>query len=199
LQRNSVHGHYLGAKTNNMLNGIDPIFLFNFSKNVTLPSATTTKIPLVAEQGTSIPLPPIPLYLSERLTGIYVVSESKSISIQTDLDAPKDGTDPIDIQRPLDSSVSIEMKANKNSLGLTILSAMADVILSKLSSKEYSISYLHQNITVFYGKIQAFNISQSADTDLFLINMTLSNFSKKTILPTSVPVVGKSTGAIPAL
>ncbi len=182
-----------------MLNGIDPIFLFNFSKTVKLPSAALTKIPLVAEPSTNIPLPPIPLYLSERLTGIYVVSESKSISIQTDLDAPK-GEDPVDIQRPLDSSVSIEMKANKNSLGLTILSAMADVILSKLASKEYSISYLHQQITVFGGKIQSFNISQNSDTDLFIINMTISNFSKKTAVTEAVeqvPQVGR--GSVPTI
>jgi hypothetical protein len=183
-----------------MLNGIDPIFLFNFSKSVKLPSSALTKIPLVAEPSTNIPLPPIPLYLSERLTGIYVVSETKSISIQTDLDAPKDGADPIDIQRPLESSVSIEMKANKNSLGLTILSAMADVILSKLASKEYSISYLHQQITVFGGKIQSFNISQNSDTDLFIINMTISNFSKKTAVTEAVeqvPQVGR--GAVPTI
>lgn len=180
-----------------MLNGVAPIFLFNFFKLTESAQASINKIPVVATIVNAIGLPPIPLYLDEKLTGIYVDSESKNIDLETDMEASKDGKATSVRQRPVNSSVSIEMLANKDSLGLTILSAMMDVILPRVTSREYSISYLHGAVTVFNGQLNSFAINQNADNDLYRISINLTRSSQATILPSPIPVVGKTTGAVP--
>ena len=180
-----------------MLNGIAPIFLFNFFKLTPDLSASIAKIPVVSDIVDAIGLPPIPLYLDEQLTGIYVDAENKHIDIETELETKKDGSDPADPQRALNSSVTIEMLASANSIGLTILSAMMDVILPKVTSREYSITYLHGATTVFNGKLQSFSIVQNADNTLYRITLVLGRSTQKTTPVAGVPVVGKVVGALP--
>ena len=156
-----------------MLNGIDPILIFTFYK--AQKDVTDSKIPYANDLGLNrLALPPIPIYLSEQQTGIYIDSEDKNIDIETTVDTLRTGDEPLVNQKGIGSVISISMRASKKSLGLTLLSAMSDLILSKVTSKEYAITYLHGAITIFNGLLHSFSINQTADTDLYEIKLEIS-------------------------
>jgi hypothetical protein len=180
-----------------MLNGIEPIIIFNFFKATPATIASLQKIPVVADVVESIGLPPIPIYLSEKATGILIVSEDKNIDLQTSTETLTSGTDPKVDQKGISSTVRINIEASRKSLGVTLLSAMADLLFKKATSKEYSITYLHGAVTVFGGLLESFQISQNADNDLYNISITLSRSGVKTQETASVPVVNPVVGAVP--
>lgn len=177
-----------------MLNGVDPIILFNFKKIPPSLQAVISKTPVLASIVSAIDLPVIPLYLSERLTGIYIETESKSIDIETNTETLATGEAPVTNQRGLQSSIKIEMVASRNSIGVSLFAAMADLIFPKVTSKEYSITYLHGAVTVFAGLLHSFSITQNRENDLYQISLELIKPSGTKF---TVPVVGKVTGALP--
>jgi hypothetical protein len=181
-----------------MLGGSAPIFLFNFFQ---LSPLAKEKISSLSVGGVSLldffPMVPIPIYLDEKLTGIYVDSENKNIDIETKIETSKVGEDPQDFQKALGATTTIEMLASSESIGLTILSAMMDVVLPKVTSKEYSISYLNGATTIFNAKLQTFSISQNTDNNLFRISVVLSTSTNKTSVAAAVPLVSRVTGAVP--
>ena len=68
-----------------MLGGQDPIIIFQLSKLADTGFAQRlSRIPLVSEIPTLVEMPPIPVYLNEQLTGVYIDSESKNIAIDRD-------------------------------------------------------------------------------------------------------------------
>lgn len=155
-----------------MLNGIDPIIIFNFkTKQIRL--NPDTPIPLVPSDDVTIDLPAIPIYLSEAITGVIIDSEDKHVDIDTTTVAAVTGDKTTYTQRPIGSNVTINMTASKNSIGVTLFSALSDLIIPKLASKEYSITYLHGAITVFQGLLSAFSITQNTNDDRYNIVMTL--------------------------
>lgn len=178
-----------------MLNGLDPIIIFNFKKLPPAIAPTIAKIPVVSQIVNAIDLPVIPIYLKESLTGLFIDSEAKSIEIDTQIDTASDGSTPATQQRGLSSTVKIEMKANKNSIGVALFAAMADLIFPKVTSKEYSITYLNGAVTVYAGLLHSFSISQNADTDLYEISMELMHPSGES--KPGTPVVQKVTGTVP--
>lgn len=181
-----------------MLNGIDPIILFNFKKLTPGLAESISKIPVIASIVSVIDLPVIPIYLSERLTGIYIDSESKNIEIDTSVDTLSDGSKPETNQRGIQSTVRIEMVASRDSIGVSLFAALSDLIFPKVTSKEYSITYLHGSVTVFAGLLHSFSINQNAGNDLY--NITLELIKPSDVLATakaSIPVVGKVAGAVP--
>jgi hypothetical protein len=92
------------------------------------------------------------------------------------------------------------MLANKDSIGLTLLSAVLDLIVPKVTSKEYSITYLHGAVTVFGGLLQSFNVTQNSENDLFNISLKLSKpGTPQTQAKTTTPQVTRDTGALPSL
>lgn len=177
-----------------MLNGLDPIIIFNFKK---IPAGVegNEKIPLVASIVNAIPLPAIPIYLSERLTGVYIDSEDKNIDIHTETKTLSDGGAPEADQRGISSIVTINMIASKNSLGVALFSALADLVFPKVTSKEYSITYLHGAVTVFGGLLNSFSITQNANDDRF--NIVLSLIKPPPVATKTIPEVAKNTGTIP--
>jgi hypothetical protein len=179
-----------------MLNGLDPIIIFSFKK--LLPSLTSAlgAVPVVADNPSSFPLPLIPIYLSESLTGIYIDSENKSLEIDTNIDTLSDGSEPTMSQKALSSTIKIEMKANRASLGISLFAALADLILPKVTSKEYAITYLHGAVTVFDGLLHSFSISQNAENDLYTISLEIVNPGSKPVTKT-VTEVSRATGAVP--
>lgn len=178
-----------------MLNGVDPIIIFNFKKLTPSLQSTISKIPIVSSIVSVIDLPVIPIYLSERLTGVYIDTEDKNIDIETTIDTLTDGGTPDTSQRGINSSVKINMKASANSIGVSLFSALTDLILPKVTSKEYSITYLHGAVTVFAGLLHGFSIQQNADNDLYSISMELIKPSAGVKI--GPPVVSKFTGAVP--
>ena len=160
-----------------MLNGTAPIIIFNFKKLVTL--AQSSGIPLISDLFTAIPLVPIPIYLDERRTGIYIDTEDKNIDIVTETETMPDGTTPKANQRGLNSIVTVNMVASKDSVGLMILSAMADLIFAKVTSQEYSISYLHGPVTIFGGLLEGFQVKQISGSTKLDVSMQISRATQK--------------------
>ncbi len=178
-----------------MLNGIDPILIFNFKKLAPDVQATIAAIPVVSQIVQRIDLPAIPLYLSEIATGIYIETEDKSVDIETTTETLTNGTEPDLNQRGIQSTVKINMIANQDSIGLALLSALSDLIFPKVTSKEYSITYLHGAVTVFAGLLHSFSISQNSGNTLYNVSMELIRPGIMSKLP--IPVVSPVTGAVP--
>lgn len=181
-----------------MLNGVDPIIIFQFSKlQGTGFADQLAKIPVVSEIPTVIEQPPIPIYLSEELTGLYIETEDKNVDIETTVETLSNGEDPPVSQKGIGSSVTVNLVAKKDSLGLALLSAMIDIVFDKVTSKEYAITYLHGATTVFRGVLQSYQASQSSNNDLLSIQIELSKGEKQPQKPPAVPEVPKVSGATP--
>lgn len=183
-----------------MLNGIDPIIIFQFKTKVPEISEQLAEIPLVSAIPTVVEQPPIPIYLSENVTGIFIDAESKSIDAQTQIETKSDGKDLEVNQKGIASVVSIDMVANKNSLGTALLLAMSELILEKMSSKEYFITYLHGATTVFRGLLHSFSVNQVADDSLLRIKLELSRGDAKnlpSVTTPQLPKVTKVVGGVP--
>ena len=165
-----------------MLNGIDPIILIHLSKrtDVAALSGVTGLIPIVSSAIDSlIDFPPIPIYLSERIFGIVIDSESKNVDVLTDFETKTDGT-PVNVnQRGANSSISINMTGKKDSIPITLLSAFIDLVYYKVSSKEYAITYLHGATTVFRGLLKSFAIDQVEGTDKLSIRLEITTGESK--------------------
>jgi hypothetical protein len=173
-----------------MLNGLDPILIFNFKRLVPTDAQRiascvascngVSSIPVTADKKKFVNLPPIPVYLSEKLTGIYIDTEEKNVDIETTTDASADGETIKTDQKSVASTITISMVASKNSLGVTLLSAMSDVIFKYVSSKQYSVTYFHGAVTLINGLLHSFAITQNADDDLYKIKVVLIRGENKT-------------------
>lgn len=179
-----------------MLNGLDPIIIFQFYKLSELP-ASIAGVPIVSSVVDKIGFVPIPIYLSERLTGLMLDTQDKNIDIETTTEAVASGAQPVVNQKPINSTVRINLQANKDSIGLTLLSAMADLILPKLVSKEYAITYLNGAVTVFAGQLHSFNIQENSNDTRANITIELVRGGVKTQETQSVPVVTPVQGSVP--
>lgn len=179
-----------------MLNGIDPIIIFQFGKKVPdTVGESLAKIPLASRIANIIEYPPIPIYLSEKLTGLFIDTESKNVDIDTNTETLPDGTTPEVTQKGINSTVTVNLTANKDSIGLSLLSAMIDLLFEKCSSKEYSITYLHGATTIFRGVLQSYQVNQSAQNDLLNIQLEISKGQKSPEAPEPVLEVPPIDGA----
>ncbi len=156
-----------------MLNGIDPILIFNFKLVTEDALAVASSIPIFKD-ATTVDLPPIPIYLSGTLTGLYIDSEDKNIEIETSVETLTSGEDPEVVQKAINSTVRIQMIASKESIGMTLLSAVMDLIVPKVTSQEYSITYLNGAVTVFGGLLHSFSINQNSQDDRYNITLELT-------------------------
>ncbi len=219
-----------------MLGGIDPIIIFQFSKLVPKPdrknliklwSQSTKPNPVYdyEKDFTTTPLPPIPIYLNENLTGLFVDTENKNLDFDTSADTLINGAAPVVTQKPINSTVKITLHGLKDSIGLALISAIADLVLPKATSHEYSITYIHGATIVIAGLLHTFAIEQNSDNDLATVTLELTkvlatksqkpattevtrsttttplDYSNPNLPPTSDPVVsplGASTPAAPA-
>lgn len=180
-----------------MLNGLDPIIIFQFSKLVPSLSETVAKIPLVSNIPTLIEQPPIPIYLSESLTGLFIDAESKNVDINTTTETKTDGSDPDVNQKGISSNITIDLIGKKDSLGLSLISAMIDLVFEKVTSQEYAITYLHGPITIFRGVLQSFQVNQNASNELLSIRIELSKGQKTPQKVPDILSVPRETGATP--
>lgn len=181
-----------------MLAGKDPVIIFQFSKLAgTALAAGIARIPLVSQIPTLVDMPPIPIYLSEKLTGLMIDTEDKTVEIDTDVQTKSDGSDPDVNQKGVSSTVSVQITGKKNSVGIILISSMIDLLFDKVSSKEYSITYMHGAITVFRGVLHNFKVSQVADNDKCTLSFDLSRGSKSPQKPADVPVVPGLVGGTP--
>lgn len=180
-----------------MLNGIDPIIIFQFGKILPSVSEVLAQIPVVSSIPTIVDQPPIPIYLSQSLTGLHIMTEEKSVDIETSTETMTDGSTPSIEQKGISSLIKVSLVANKESLGVALLSAMIDQVYEKASSKEYSITYLHGAVTIFRGVLHSYSVNQNANEDKLDITFEISKGAKTPQKAADVPVVGKTTGAVP--
>lgn len=136
---------------------------------------------------------PVPIYLSEELTGIVVDADSKGIDLDLDVTGTADGGKPIVKQNALDSTVTINLEANKESIFLGVFLALADQIFQRAVAGTYSISYLNGPTTVFNALVKAITVTNDAGTDKMSISITLSKANQKETTnnpgPTALPRV----------
>lgn len=180
-----------------MLGGLQPIIIFQFSRLAPTLSDEIAAIPLVSQIPTVIDQPPIPIYLDDDLTGLFINSEDKNVDIKTETETLTDGSAPEVNQSGIGSGISINLEAKKDSLGLALIAAMIDQVFDKVTSKEYAITYLHGGITIFRGVLHNFSMNQNATNELMNIKLELSRGTKNPVKAPDVPVVGKAVGALP--
>jgi hypothetical protein len=182
-----------------MLGGIAPVLIFSFPLS---PKSATFNaiagIPLIGETIAKNVGLPIPLYLDEKLTGLYVESETKAIDIDTVVQPRNDGGAPLVDQRGLNSLITVNMLASKDSILLSVLLALNDIVFSKVVSKEYNVSYLNGSTAIFGGLLHGFSTQNGSDDDLIRIVLQLSKANQQGTTPNNVvSVLPKITGAIP--
>ncbi len=155
-----------------MLNGIAPILIFEFSKTAKA-AANNKKIPVVSSILSKLPLPFIPIYLDEQLTGLVIDTEELSMEVDTSTETLTISDTPEQNQRGINNTIKIAFTAKRDSIGLLLLTAMGDLIFPKVTSKEYAITYMHGSIIVLHGLLHAFSISQNTGNDLCTVNLEL--------------------------
>ncbi len=180
-----------------MLNGIDPIILISLYKIIPGTNNDLNKIPLVSDAIAKIGYLVVPIYLSESLTGLFIDSEEKNIEINTSFETKTDGKAPDVTQKGASSTIKISLQASSDSIGLTLLSALLDQAFEKVTSKEYSITYLHGAVTLFGGLLHSYTITQNANDNRYNITIELSRGDDATKPKVNIPVVGKLTAGVP--
>lgn len=117
---------------------------------------------------------PIPIYLSEALTGILVDQESRSLNINQDREQSSSiAGGEKQTQRGVSNSIVINLQAKKNSSLLSIFMAFADVIFSKAVENKARFSYFHGSTVINNGWLTAVSISQTADSELLDVSLTI--------------------------
>lgn len=135
---------------------------------------------MLSEITDSIPLVIIPVYLDEGVTGVLLDSQSKNVDIETKVETLPDGTTPKTTQRGLNSSVTINLVARKDSVGLAIFSAFFDQIFSKVTSQEYRVSYIGSAMSVFGGLVSSYSVNEDATSNRINISVTLVKGNSET-------------------
>lgn len=187
-----------------MLGAIDPILVFQIYKKLPAADTTLAKIPLTSQASQKATFAVIPIYLSEKITGIYIDNESKNIDIDTDTSSLSSGEPALVNQKTLGSITTINLIAKQGSIGLTILLALSELILDKATSQEYEVTYMHGAVTVFGGLIHGFSYEQGTNDDLYKIKLELSRGRPKSKSvqvaedPTAVRLGTTGVGAPPA-
>lgn len=184
-----------------MLNGIAPVLIFtikNNSKALSPVFNALESVPLIGKDIAGVVAGiPIPLYLDERITGLYVENEARNIDIETKPEQRFDDKSPYFYQRALNSSVSVNIIASKSSLLLSVLLAIMDMIVPKIVSRNYSISYFNGSTLILNGLLQGFNTVTGNDDDL--VRITLQIQKEHSTPDITSQILGKVTGAIPGL
>ncbi len=189
-----------------MLEGLDPLLVIVLKNKGILdffgPSSLT---PGLADAVLDTIGLPIPIYLSERLTGIYVDSETRSIDVTTKID-PITTKNPItfEVEAPavaqtaVDCQLTVNLLCRRGTVLLTALLALMDQIVNRLVSAEYSIIYLNGPTALFGGLLHRFGTSVTKDNDLIKIELVLSTAAQESPTPkAAITAVPKITGTVP--
>ncbi len=189
-----------------MLQGIDPLLVIVFKNKGILdffgPASLTPGLGDVVFDTIGLP---IPIYLSERLTGIYVDSETRSVDVNTKID-PVTTKDPVTFevaaptvsQTSADSQLTVNLLCRRGTIMLTALLALMDQIVDRLVTAEYSITYLNGPTAIFGALLHRFGTSVSKDNDLVRMELVLSTAAKESPTPkAAVTAIPKVAGATP--
>lgn len=110
---------------------------------------------------------PVPIYLNRALTGIQIDNESKAIEVETEFIQSYNPKVPSRyIQKGTRNLVSINMLADRDSLLLTALIAISDLVFEKLIQKTYKVSYFHRSIVILKGLLNGMSVTDGPDDTL---------------------------------
>ena len=180
-----------------------PILIFNFpfdsdSQNPIFNALSG--LPLlgdsVAGVVTSIGVP-IPIYLDEQLTGLYVENENKNIDISTEQNDAANSTKPFLTQKSISNTVSINLVGKKDSIFVTALLALVDIAYPQLVKAKYRVSYLNGPTVVLGGLIQG--VTAQAQNDSELVNISIVIHKADSLGPTAPAFTSVSSIAGPSL
>lgn len=185
-----------------MLNGVAPLLVITFKNKGLMDFFGPDSVAgsLVSAIGI-----PIPIYLDEKLTGIFVQSETRGIDVNTRVE-PVTEKDPLtlEVQAPIvsqtatDSQVTIEMVAKRDSVLLVAIIALMEQIVNRLVSAEYSIHYLNGPTAIFGGLLHRFSTNANSNEDKIGLELVISTAAKESPTPkTPISAVEKVTGAVP--
>lgn len=173
-----------------MLNGVAPILIFTLKEN---PAALSpifnalSGIPLIGDQLASVVEGvPIPLYLDEKITGLYVENEAKNVDIDTQPFPKMDNGKPLNYQRLINSSVTVNLLATHDSILLPALLALVDLITPRLVSQNYAVSYANGSTLILGGLLSGLNTAQGSDDDLIRITLQIQRTDQRTQIPTGL-------------
>lgn len=179
-----------------MLNGIAPILIFSFPPTINLPTATDPGLPLSVRKALgAIGGIPIPIYLDEKLTGIYVVNEEKNVDMDTQPYQAQDGTTFVK-QRGVNNTVNINFLASQDSILLSVLLAFSDELFKRAVNGLYSVSYFNKGTLVFGGLIHSFSDQSGSDDTLRRISMSIVKTNQITINASVLPPSGAPATAV---
>lgn len=181
-----------------MLGGLDPVIIFQFSSLAPSLGNFVSKIPVVSQFPDLIKMPPIPVYLSEKVFNIVIGGTSKTVDIETDTETLTNGAAPDVNQKGIQSGVEITIRGRTDSVPLTLLSALIDQVFEKVTSKEYSISFMYGATTIFNSVLHSYSVDTIEGTNLLEVKIKLSKGSKNPVKPAGVPEVpGSEAKTIP--
>ena len=182
-----------------MLGGLSPVIIFQLKEVVQDEGFLDFDIPVVSDVENFIESQPIPVYLDPDLTGIFIDTEDKNVDIETNFTTKNSGGEHEVDQRGINSSVSINMIANRDSIGLILLSSLIDKVFNKVTSNEYAVSYLNGATTIFRGKIDSCQVKQNASDNKLSIQLIISIGEKAPKVVNGVPTVPRDSSSEVAL
>ena len=115
---------------------------------------------------------PIPVYLDEQLTGVYVDTEKYGLSVSTDAvvnyDPEKGNKGNLVLQQKGEGQqVVVNLLGRRDSLILNMLLPTLQSIYSKIvAKKDYRLAYFNQNTLIFNGRLASFEINQTRQNNL---------------------------------
>ena len=170
------------------LGGLAPIIIFTFYKPI--PKALAGLLPASI---TRIPLLPIPVYLDEKITGVQLDDYDRTITV----DVMRDGNSAF--ERASGDVVHLKFHAKKDSIVLTVLTALIDRIMktfddnvAESENRNYSLTIFYDNIFILDASLEEFSTRLKDGTDLRELSLTFSKRSQKKI--TASGAIANSAG-----
>lgn len=171
-----------------IISSVAPIIIFNFPFDTDSGNPVfnaLSGLPLIGQGGALASVGvPIPIYLDEQLTGLYVQSENKNIDISTEQNDSANSTKPTITQKSISNTVSVNLVGKKDSIFVTALLALIDIAYPMLFKAKYRVSYLNGQTVVLGGLIQGITAQSQNDNELVDIAFTIH---KADSLGSSVP------------
>ncbi len=191
-----------------IVSSVAPILIFNFpfdSDSVNPVFNALSGLPILGEgQALSSVGVPIPIYLDEQLTGLYVQSQNKNVDIATEQNDSAQSTKPTLTQKSVSNTVSINLVGKKDSVFLTALLALIDIAYPQLVKAKYRVSYLNGQTVLLGGLIQGITSQEQSDNDLVDVTLTLHKADSFPSAPaftvvSSIPGPNLSSGVHPVI
>lgn len=175
---------------------VAPIMIFTFpfdNDSVNPVFNALSGLPLLQNTVSAIGIP-IPIYLDEQLTGLYVQSENKNIDIATEQNDAANSTKPFLTQKSISNTVSINLTGKKDSIFLTALLALVDLAYPMLVKAKYRVSYFNGPTVVIGGLIQGITAQANENDDLCNITMVIHKADSLGPSVPTFPSVASVTG-----